>query len=98
MRLQNKVALVTGAAAIKGEFVGFGGAAAHRFVREGAKVILTDIRDELGGRGEGQETRYIHLDLTSEQNWAHVVDAPASPTTPPRHVALPSACIRVHPC
>ena len=38
MRLQNKIALLTGAAAaIKGELMGFGGAAAHLFVREGAK-------------------------------------------------------------
>ena len=49
MRLRGKVALLTGAAAaIKGELMGFGGAAAHLFVREGAKVVLTDIRDELG--------------------------------------------------
>src|SRR3954467_16009184 len=49
MRLQGKVALLTGAAAaIKGELMGFGGAAAHLFAREGAKVVLTDIRDDLG--------------------------------------------------
>jgi NAD(P)-dependent dehydrogenase (short-subunit alcohol dehydrogenase family) len=43
MRLQGKVALLTGAAAaIKGELMGFGGAAAHVFVREGARVVLTD--------------------------------------------------------
>jgi len=48
MRLRGRVALLTGAAAaIKGELMGFGGAAAHLFVREGAKVVLTDIRDEL---------------------------------------------------
>ena len=48
MRLQGKVALLTGAAAaIKGELMGFGGAAAHLFVREGAKVVLTDIRDDM---------------------------------------------------
>jgi NAD(P)-dependent dehydrogenase (short-subunit alcohol dehydrogenase family) len=40
MRLRGKVALLTGAAAaIKGELMGFGGAAAHLFVREGAKVV-----------------------------------------------------------
>ena len=51
MRLRGKVALLTGAAAaVKGELMGFGGAAAHLFVREGAKVVLTDIRDELGER------------------------------------------------
>ena len=82
MRLQGKVALLTGAAAaIKGELMGFGGAAAHVFVREGARVVLTDIRDELGERAaatlraEGHDARYMHLDVTSEQNWAQVVDA-----------------------
>ena len=82
MRLHNKVALLTGAAsAIKGELMGFGGAAAHLFVREGAKVVLTDIRDDLGERSaaalraEGHDARYLHLDVTSEQNWAQVVDA-----------------------
>jgi NAD(P)-dependent dehydrogenase (short-subunit alcohol dehydrogenase family) len=51
MRLQSKIALLTGAAAaINGELMGFGGATAHLFVREGAKVVLTDIRDDLGER------------------------------------------------
>jgi NAD(P)-dependent dehydrogenase (short-subunit alcohol dehydrogenase family) len=50
-------------------------------VREGAKVVLTDIRDELGERAatalraNGHDVRYMHLDVTSEQNWAQVVDA-----------------------
>jgi len=40
MRLKGKVALLTGAAAaIKGQLMGFGGAAAHVFAREGAKVV-----------------------------------------------------------
>jgi len=82
MRLQNKIALLTGAAAaIKGELMGFGSAAAHLFVREGAKVVLTDIRDDLGERAaaslraEGHDARYLHLDVKSEQDWARVVDA-----------------------
>lgn len=82
MRLQGKVALLTGAAAaIKGELMGFGGAAAHLFVREGAKVVLTDIRDELGERAAaefraaGAEARYMHLDVTSEEEWRRVVEA-----------------------
>ena len=82
MRLRGKVALLTGAAAaIKGELMGFGGAAAHLFVRDGAKVVLTDIRDDLGERAaaalraDGHDARYLHLDVTSEANWAQVVDA-----------------------
>ena len=76
MRLQDKVALLTGAAAaIEGELMGFGGAAAHKFLREGAKVVLTDIRDELGERAaaalreQGAEAIYQHLDVTSEADW-----------------------------
>jgi NAD(P)-dependent dehydrogenase (short-subunit alcohol dehydrogenase family) len=39
MRLSDKIALLTGAAAaIKGDLMGFGGSAAQLFVREGAKV------------------------------------------------------------
>ena len=76
MRLKDKVALLTGAAAaIEGELMGFGGAAAHKFLREGAKVILTDIRDELGEssakklQDQGADVIYQHLDVTSEKDW-----------------------------
>lgn len=82
MRLKDKVALLTGAAAaIKGELMGFGGASAHLFVREGAKVVLTDIRDELGERAAaamreaGADVRYRRLDVTSEENWKEVIAA-----------------------
>ena len=54
MRLRDKVALITGAAAaVEGELMGFGGQAAHIFLREGARVVLSDIRDELGERAVG---------------------------------------------
>jgi NAD(P)-dependent dehydrogenase (short-subunit alcohol dehydrogenase family) len=82
MRLQSKVAILTGAAAaLVSQTMGFGGAAAHLFVREGAKVVLTDIRDELGERSAaelraaGHDATYMRLDVTSEENWARVVDA-----------------------
>ncbi len=81
MRLKNKVALLTGAAAaIEGELMGFGGATAHLFVREGAKVVLTDIRDELGERAAsalrdlGADVLYRHLDVTSETDWRQAID------------------------
>lgn len=44
MRLKGKVARRT---AIKGDLMGFGG---RQFAREGAKIVLSDIRDELGER------------------------------------------------
>tara|TARA_B100000809_G_scaffold247167_1_gene275903 strand:+ start:343 stop:1113 length:771 start_codon:yes stop_codon:yes gene_type:complete len=81
MRLENKVALLTGtAAAIDGELMGFGGASAHLFVREGAKIVMTDIRDELGERSaaalrdRGADAIYRHLDVTSETDWKQAVE------------------------
>ncbi len=82
MRLAGKVALISGAAAgVQGELMGFGGAAARLFTQEGAKVVLTDIRDELGQRTAneiseaGGEAIYLHLDVTSEAEWVRVVEA-----------------------
>ena len=51
MRLKNKVALITGAAAgLKKEINGIGGATAQLFGLEGAKVVLTDLQEDLGRR------------------------------------------------
>ena len=81
MRLKGKVALLTGAAAaLDGELMGFGGAVAHRFLREGAQIILTDIRDELGEksavafRAQGHKVVYISLNVTSEIAWKQAID------------------------
>ena len=81
MRLEGKVALLTGAAAARpGELMGFGGAAAHAFVREGAKVVLSDILDDIGKqaaaemREAGNDVRYVHLDVTSEENWKQAIE------------------------
>ena len=63
MRLQGKVAIVTGAAS------GFGEAMARRFVAEGAKVVVADINDEAGNAvaGElGDNAAYQHADVSSK--------------------------------
>ena len=80
MRLAGKVALISGAASgVQGELMGFGGAAARLFSQEGAKVVLTDINDELGrktaaGIAEaGGEALYLHLDVTNEEEWIKVI-------------------------
>ncbi|MCI0437877.1 MAG: glucose 1-dehydrogenase [Chloroflexi bacterium] len=85
MRLEGKVALITGAAAaVEGELMGFGGASAWLFVREGAKVVLADIKDALGEksaaqmREQGYDAMYIHLDVTSEQDWADAIKTTVS--------------------
>ena len=80
MRLQNKVAIITGAAAgVEGQLMGFGGAAARMFAREGAQVVLTDIRQEQGEaaaaqiRQNGGDAIFIPQDVTSEPRWQEVI-------------------------
>ena len=70
MRLEGKVALVTGAAS------GIGAEICRAFAREGARVIGTDIDDtslEQLARTSGVESRY--LDVRDEGNWAAVTSA-----------------------
>ena len=81
MRLEGKVALITGAAnGLEGKLMGFGGATARLFAREGAKVILTDINDDNGIKTaaqiseSGAEVEYLSLDVTRQDKWADAVD------------------------
>ena len=85
MRLEGKAALITGAATgIEAKLMGFGGATAWLFAREGAKVALTDINDELGQttasqiRSQGGDALFVHLDVTSEQEWVSAIETTVS--------------------
>ena len=80
MRLEGKVALISGAASgVEGELMGFGGAAARLFVREGAKVVLTDIMEEMGQktasqiREGGGDAQFLRLDVTREEDWIDAI-------------------------
>ena len=72
-KLDGRVAILSG---------GAGGIAfeeARLFLQEGAKVILGDIRDELGRKAEaelaetGGDVSYHRLDVTSEDDWRAIV-------------------------
>jgi 3alpha(or 20beta)-hydroxysteroid dehydrogenase len=65
MRLQGKVALVSGAAG------GIGYAVAELFAREGARVFAGDIASPASPYPEGVEE--MRLDVTSEDDWAKTV-------------------------
>ena len=74
-RLAGKVAAITGGSS------GLGAAAAKLFVAEGAKVVLGDIQDERGAAQAdslGNAARFIHCDVTTEDDVAALVDKAVS--------------------
>ena len=68
--LSGIVAVITGAAR------GQGAEEARLFVELGARVILADVRDELGEQVAaelGEQARYEHLDIADEASWTKLV-------------------------
>ena len=78
MRLEGKVAIVTGAAS------GFGEGIARRFAAEGAAVIVADIADDAGEavavslRENGAKAQFVHADVTASDQVAAMVERAAS--------------------
>ena len=74
-RLEGKVALISGGAR------GQGAVEARMFAEEGASVVIGDILDDQGRQTEaelqelGYNVTYVHLDVTSESDWAAAVQA-----------------------
>ena len=74
MRLEGKVALISGGARGQGATEG------QLFVDEGAKVVLADILDAEGEataaqiRENGGEASYVHLDVASEDDWRSAIE------------------------
>jgi 3alpha(or 20beta)-hydroxysteroid dehydrogenase len=72
-RLDGKVALITGGAR------GMGKAHVRHFVAEGAQVVFGDVLDDKGqhvaDKLDPVVCRYIHQDVTSEDDWSRAVGA-----------------------
>lgn len=74
MRLEGKVAIITGAAS------GIGAASARLFAQEGAKVCIADIDMEKGRQvadsitESGGDAFFQNLDITSEHAWKDAVN------------------------
>ena len=73
MRLENKVALISGGGR------GMGAVEARMFAREGARVVIGDVLEDEGRRTEaeinesGGECVFVRLDVTSEESWQTAV-------------------------
>lgn len=78
MRLENKVALISGAAS------GMGESAAKIFAREGAKVVVADILEAEGRKvvdeivSNGSDAIFVALDVTSEAQWQSAIEQTVS--------------------
>ena len=78
MRLQNKIAIVTGGSK------GMGRSEALLFAKEGATVIVCDIDEEEGQivaneiAESGGNAKFVYCNVTSESDWDHLVRYVAS--------------------
>jgi len=72
-QVEGKVALVTGGSS------GIGAGCATRLAEEGAVVVITDVQDAKGAElvlaieTAGGKARYLHHDVTSEDEWVAIV-------------------------
>ncbi|MCY4189734.1 MAG: glucose 1-dehydrogenase [Rhodospirillaceae bacterium] len=63
MQLEQKVAVITGAAS------GFGEGIARRYAAEGARVVVVDLNDQLGSKVAGEiGGAYIHADVANRDD------------------------------
>ncbi|MDR0359828.1 MAG: glucose 1-dehydrogenase [bacterium] len=73
MRLEGKVAIVTGGAH------GMGEAEARLFAREGARVVVADVLEPEGDAvvraicDEGGAARFVRTDVTSDEDWDRLI-------------------------
>ena len=77
-RLQGKVVIISGGAR------GQGATEARMFAREGARIVIGDLLDAEGQAvaaeiaESGGDCTYVHLDVTSEEDWRTAVETAVS--------------------
>lgn len=74
-RLAGKTAIITGGAR------GMGAVTAKLFIEHGANVVIGDILDKEGqalAESLGDKARFVHLDVTNEDDWAKAVSTAES--------------------
>src|ERR1700712_2426226 len=74
-RVADKVVLISGGAR------NIGGASARMLVAEGAKVVIGDLLDDEGAalaEELGDSARFVHLDVTSDEDWRAAVELTVS--------------------
>lgn len=76
--MAGKIALISGGAS------GLGAAQATLFAREGAKVVIGDLQDDLGQQTaaaineSGGQARFVRLDVTSASSWQEAIASAVS--------------------
>lgn len=91
-RLSGKVAIITGGAR------GMGASHVRMFVKEGAKVVFTDILEEEGQAlvsELGENVKFVRHDVTKASDWEQVVTE-AETTFGPVHVLVNNAGITMN--
>lgn len=79
-RLKGKVALISGGAR------GQGASEAELFISEGARVVIGDVLDDEGkatAERLGEACRYVHLDVTVEEDWQNALQFTIDEFGPP---------------
>ena len=72
-RVQDRIAIVTGGAS------GIGKAVSKRLAEEGAKVVVTDIKEDMGMitvseiKEAGGTAEFLSHDVTQEEDWQRIV-------------------------
>lgn len=74
MRLQNKIAVITGGAQ------GIGREIAQRFTEEGAEIVIADLNAKAAQESaeeicrDGRKAGWVELDVTQEESWKRAVE------------------------